>query len=226
MSTLGWPRLHLRVTDSTNLRLRALAEAGAPHGALATATEQRAGRGRQGRSWSAPPGTALLCSVLLREPPALLSLIAGVAVADVCGESARVKWPNDVLVDGRKVAGILVEARPQDGWAVLGIGLNVAVDVDTLPPELHGRAGSLGLGAEAIEPTLTRLLDRLQERLAQPPAETLAALRARDALCGQRVAWADGEGTAAGIDEDGRLLVRTALGQITLDAGEVHLTGS
>lgn len=224
MSTLGWPRLHLGVTDSTNLRLRALAEAGAPHGALVTATEQRAGRGRQGRSWSAPPGTALLCSVLLREPPALLSLIAGVAVADVCGEGARVKWPNDVLVDGRKVAGILVEARPQDGWAVLGMGLNVAVDLATLPPELHGRAGSLGLGAEAIEPTLTRLLDRLQARLSRPPAETLAALRARDALYGQRVAWADGEGTAAGIDDDGQLLVRTASGQLTLDAGEVHLS--
>jgi BirA family biotin operon repressor/biotin-[acetyl-CoA-carboxylase] ligase len=221
---LGRPRLHLRVTDSTNLRLRALAEAGAPHGALVTAGEQRAGRGRQGRSWSAPAGTALLFSVLIREPPPLLSLIAGLAVADVCGARARVKWPNDVLVDGRKVAGILVEARPQEHWAVLGIGLNVAVDLATLPAELHGRAGSLGLGPDAIEPTLVQLVERLEERLVQPPVETLAALRARDALRGQEVAWDGGAGTAVGIDGDGRLLVQTASGRLALDAGEVHLS--
>lgn len=222
--SLGRPRLHLRVTDSTNLRLRALAEAGAPHGALVTAREQLAGRGRQGRSWSAPAGTALLFSLLIREPPPLLSLIAGIAVADVCGERARVKWPNDVLVDGRKVAGILVEARPQEHWAVLGIGLNVAVDIEALPLELQGRAGSLGLAANAIEPTLAELLDRLGERLARPPVEILAELRARDALQGQEIAWEGGAGTAVGIDENGRLLVQTASGRVALDAGEVHLS--
>jgi BirA family transcriptional regulator, biotin operon repressor / biotin---[acetyl-CoA-carboxylase] ligase len=223
MSELGWPRLHLRLTDSTNLRLRELAEAGAPHGTLVTATEQLAGRGRQGRSWSAPAGTALLCSLLLHEPPPLLSLIAGVALAEVCGDGALVKWPNDVLVGGRKVAGILVEARPQAGWAVLGIGLNVAVDVAALPGELRDRAGSLGLGTDAIEPTLLQLLRQLQHRLTQPLAETLALLRARDALLGQTIAWAEGKGRAAGIADDGRLLVQTASGQLALDAGEVHL---
>ena len=102
---LGRPRLHLRITDSTNTRARALAAAGAPHGTLVTAGEQTAGRGRQGRAWSAPPRRALLGSVVIRQPRPLLSLAAGIAVAEVAGRDARVKWPNDVLVDGRKIAG-------------------------------------------------------------------------------------------------------------------------
>ena len=84
-SELGRPRLHLRSTDSTNSRAQALAIAGAPHGTLVTAGEQSAGRGRQGRSWTAPAGRALLCSVVVREPPRLLPLAAGVAVAEVAG---------------------------------------------------------------------------------------------------------------------------------------------
>ena len=130
MSALGRPRLHLRETTSTNDRARALAAAGAPHGTLVTAAAQTAGRGRQGRTWSAPPGRALLLSLVLRSPDRMLPLAAAVAVADAAGPDAAIKWPNDVLLDGRKVAGILAEARPQDGWAVLGIGLNVAVRLD------------------------------------------------------------------------------------------------
>src|SRR6516164_1885613 len=114
MSPLGTPRLHLRVTDSTNTRARELAAAGAPHGTLVTAREQRAGRGRQGRTWTAPAGHALLCSLVLRDPPRLLPLAAGAAVAEVVGPAARIKWPNDVLLGGLKVAGILVEGRPQE----------------------------------------------------------------------------------------------------------------
>ena len=110
---LGAPRVHYRVTDSTNARARSLAIAGAPHGTVVTAGEQSAGRGRQGRVWSAAPGRALLCSILIRDPVALLPLAAGVALAEVVGLCARLKWPNDVLVAGRKVAGILVEGRPQ-----------------------------------------------------------------------------------------------------------------
>ncbi len=139
MSALGTPRLHLRETTSTNDRARALAGAGAPHGTLVTAGAQSAGRGRQGRSWVAPPDRALLMSLLLRDPPALLPLLAAVAVAETVGDAAQIKWPNDVLLDGRKVAGILVEGRPQERWAVLGIGLNVAVDVAALPDELRLR---------------------------------------------------------------------------------------
>src|SRR5205823_4113792 len=114
----------------TNAWARELAAAGAPHGMLVTAAEQSAGRGRQGRTWTAPDGRALLCSVVVREPPALLPLAAGVAVAEVVGAEAQLKWPNDVLTDGRKVAGILVEGRPQEGWVVVGIGLNVALRIE------------------------------------------------------------------------------------------------
>ncbi len=99
-STIGHPRLHLRRTDSTNERARALAIEGAPHGTLVTAAEQTAGRGRQGRSLGGTAGSALLCSLVLRDPPPLLSLLAGVAVCDAVGARALVKWPNDIVVKG------------------------------------------------------------------------------------------------------------------------------
>jgi BirA family biotin operon repressor/biotin-[acetyl-CoA-carboxylase] ligase len=199
---------------------RRIAATGAPHGTLVTAAEQTAGRGRQGRSWISPPGGALLASLVLRRLDPLLSLRAGLAVADVAGPAARVKWPNDVLLDGHKLAGVLVEGRPQEGWAVLGIGVNL--DASALAPELA--AGSLQRPGEA-EAALAELLAALELRLAEPPAETLAALRARDALLGAPVRWAAGEGTGAGIDDAGRLRVRTAAGgELALDAGEVHLS--
>ena len=224
MATLGSPRLHLRETTSTNDRARALAAAGAPHGTLVTAGAQSAGRGRQGRTWAAPPGRALLLSLLLRDYDPLLPLRAGLAVADLAGGAARVKWPNDVLVDGRKLAGVLVEARPRDGWAVLGIGVNVAVDPAELPPDVRARAATLGRPPGALEETLAELMRALGERLAEPPADCLAALRARDALRDRPVRWAGGEGTGAGIDDAGALLVRLPDGSVTtLDSGEVHL---
>ncbi len=220
---LGWPRLHLRVTDSTNTRAHELARAGAPHGTLVTAARQTGGRGRQGRTWTAPAGRALLCSVIVRRPPRLLSLAAGLAVAEVAGPAALLKWPNDVLLAGRKVAGILVEGRPQEDWAVLGLGVNVAMRPDDLPPELRDRAGTLGRDPEAIEPTLAALLRALERWLASPDAAVVDGVRRRDALRDQAVGWADGEGRAVGIDDDGRLLVQTGSGPVALGAGEVHL---
>jgi BirA family transcriptional regulator, biotin operon repressor / biotin---[acetyl-CoA-carboxylase] ligase len=219
----GTPRLHLRLTDSTNTRARELAAAGAPHGMLVTAAEQSAGRGRQGRTWTAPAGRALLCSLVVRDPPPLASLVAGVATAEAVGPRARLKWPNDVHVDRRKVAGILVEGRPQEGWAVIGVGVNVAVAPDAFPAELAGRAGTLGLGPEAIEPLLERVLAALERWLAAPMGEMLDAVRARDALLGQTLTWAGGTARGAGIDEHGRLLVETVEGRQALNAGEVHL---
>ena len=220
---LGTPRVHYRLIDSTNERARVLATAGAPHGTLVTAREQSAGRGRQGRRWTAPAGRALLCSVVIRDPSRVLPLACGVAVAEVVGDGARVKWPNDLLVDGRKVAGILVEARPQEGWAVAGIGLNVALRERDFPPELAGSAGTLGLEPDAIEDTLGRLLDALSRWTVAASDEVLEAFRARDALLGAEVRWAEGQGRGAGIDGDGRLLVETGDGRVALDAGEVHL---
>jgi len=236
---LGYPRLHLRATDSTNLRARELAGRGAPDGTLVTAAEQSAGRGRQGRTWTAPAGRALLCSLIVRDPPRLLPLAAGVAVAEVAGGvaggvagevaaglavPALVKWPNDVHLDGRKVAGILVEGRPQEHWAVLGIGLNVALAPQDFPPELRETAATLGLAADQIEPVLERLLRALERWVAAGEDQVLDGVRGRDALKGRRVRWASGEGVGAGIDDDGRLLVRTDSGELAaLDAGEVHL---
>ena len=163
--TVGRPRRHLRETTSTNEHARALAAAGAPHGTLVTAGFQTAGRGRQGRTWTAPAGRALLLSLIVRELDPLLPLRAGLAVADLAGPGALVKWPNDVLLDGRKVAGVLVEARPQEGWAVVGIGVNAAVDPDDLPPELN--AGTLGRRPGELEATLDELLGHLDRRLGR-----------------------------------------------------------
>ena len=224
MSALGTPHLHLRATSSTSDRARALAQAGAPHGTLVTAAEQSAGRGRQGRSWSAPAGRALLMSVVLRDPPDLLPLAAGVAVARVCGEGALIKWPNDVLLEDRKVAGILAEGRPQEGWAVLGIGINVALDLRDLPPELHATAATLGLAPADVPRVLDRLLRELEGTLTLPEATLLAAYRELDALRGRPIRWSSGSGVAAGIDGSGRLIVELdGGGRTELEAGEVHL---
>jgi BirA family biotin operon repressor/biotin-[acetyl-CoA-carboxylase] ligase len=224
VTRLGRPRLHLRETGSTNDRARELAAAGTPHGTVVTAREQTAGRGRWGRTWVGPPGRALLMSLVLRELDPLLPLRAGLAVADLAGDAAKVKWPNDVWIDGRKVAGLLVEARPQSSWAVLGIGVNVAVDVGELPAELHGTAGTLGRRPDELEAALAELLRALEHRLAEPTPAALEALRARDALLDRPIAWQDGEGVGAGIDDAGSLLARLADGRvIALSAGEVLL---
>ena len=218
--TLGRPRLHLRLTDSTNLRARELALQGAPHGTLVTAREQTSGRGRQGRTWSAPPGHSLLMSLIVRRFDALLPLRAGLAVADVAGSRAQVKWPNDVWLDGRKVSGILTEGRPAEGWAIVGIGINV--EPVEFPPELAGIATTLGRPGE-VETVLAELLAALEARLAEPLEATVAALAERDVLRGQRVRWQDGEGVADGIDSSGGLRVLTDGGVEVLQAGEVHL---
>jgi BirA family transcriptional regulator, biotin operon repressor / biotin---[acetyl-CoA-carboxylase] ligase len=149
--TFGVPHRHYRVADSTNARARELVEAGAPHGAVVTATEQTAGRGRQGRTWIAPPGKALLYSAVLRpldERHLLLPLSVPIAVCEAAEELApgvqcQIKWPNDVWIDGRKLAGVLIEAKPQDGWAVIGVGLNLTIEPSEFPPELRDTAISL-----------------------------------------------------------------------------------
>jgi len=224
---IGSPRVHHRLTDSTNERAKELAEEGAPHGTLVTADEQEAGRGRQGRVWTAPPGSAVLMSLVLRdldERHALLPLAAAVAVCDALPVGAAIKWPNDVWIDRRKVAGILVEGRPQEGWAVLGIGLNVTTE--SFPPELADIATSLRLAGHETTPAavLSDLVAALDGWLRSPPAAVLEAWRSRDALNGERVQWAQGEGIADGIDDSGALRVQTDNGPVTLDAGEVHLS--
>jgi BirA family transcriptional regulator, biotin operon repressor / biotin---[acetyl-CoA-carboxylase] ligase len=250
--TVGFPRLHLRHVDSTNIRARELAGDGAPDGMVVTATHQESGRGRQGRSWVAPPGRALLCSVIVRDPPRLIPLAAGVAVAETIEAMRRpdsaaavwrhaegggvapvqIKWPNDVHLRGRKVAGILVEGRPQERWAVVGVGINVAIRVQDFPPELRRTAGTLELEPASIPVVLTRLTAALQRWLDASEEAVLDAFRVRDALLGRPIRWERGasgrlgrEGTGSGIDRDGRLRVTTGDGAtLTLDSGEVHLT--
>jgi BirA family biotin operon repressor/biotin-[acetyl-CoA-carboxylase] ligase len=149
-------------------------------------------------------------------------------VCDVAGEQAQIKWPNDVVLARpaglAKLAGILAEGRPQQGWAVLGIGLNVAVRIEQLPVELRGSAATLGRSAAEVEPTLAQLLLALRSWLDRSELDTLAAWRERDALRGRAIAWGTGRGRAEGIDGAGRLVVALAGGGLaTLDSGEVHL---
>ncbi len=224
---IGRPRVHHRVTDSTNERARALAGEGAPHGTVVTASEQTAGRGRQGRGWTAAPGEALLMSAIVRdlEPRhGLLPLMAALAVCEaaeaVASVACEIKWPNDVWVRRRKLSGILVEARPAAGWAVVGIGLNTGVR--EFPSELRETAVSLSLPSP--EAALDPLLAALSCWTAADETAVLDAWRDRDALQGSPVRWQDGEGIARGVDDTGSLLVETGTGELlALGAGEVHL---
>jgi BirA family transcriptional regulator, biotin operon repressor / biotin---[acetyl-CoA-carboxylase] ligase len=232
--SFGAPHRHYRQTDSTNLRARELAANGAPHGTVITAAAQCAGRGRGGRSWIAPPGRALLYSAILRplgeSRLSLLPLAVSVAVCETAeslaeGIKCGVKWPNDVVLAGGKLAGVLIEARPQDGWAVIGVGLNLRIESGEFPSELRGRATSLG--CDASPETARRCLDgRLEHWLAGADTEILAAWRERDLLVGSEVSWSKGSGIAAGIDDRGGLLVIAPGGRRSvLSSGEVHLSG-
>jgi BirA family biotin operon repressor/biotin-[acetyl-CoA-carboxylase] ligase len=233
MHQLGSPHLHFRVCESTNDVAKRLAESGAPHGTTVTADEQTAGRGRQGRTWVAPPKTALLVSALARpvvDSHKLAPLAAALAVADTCEALAdaetKIKWPNDVWIDGRKVSGILAEARPDHepdrSWLIVGIGLNTSVSLDQMPEELQETATTLGLpmGTDALTP----LIARLDHWLASDADSIVKAWRKRDALRGREISWADGEGIAEGIDLHGNLIVAHHDNTTsTLTAGEVHL---
>jgi BirA family transcriptional regulator, biotin operon repressor / biotin---[acetyl-CoA-carboxylase] ligase len=236
--TFGTPHRHYRRTDSTNTRARELAAAGAPHGTVVTAAEQTEGRGRQGRSWTALAGKALLYSAVLRplgEHDTLLPLAVPLAVCEAAEElepgiECGLKWPNDVQVGGRKLAGVLIEARPQDGWAVIGVGLNLAIAPGEFPPELRETATSLTTErVRHLSPTGRQAANALSRRLefwlAADQAAVLDEWRARDVLRGREIAWEGGSGIADGVDDRGYLLVVTAGGgRIAVGAGEIHLT--
>jgi BirA family biotin operon repressor/biotin-[acetyl-CoA-carboxylase] ligase len=246
--TFGLPHRHFTCTDSTNTRARELAAAGAPHGTVVTAGEQTAGRGRQGRTWTAPPNEALLYSAIVRpleDRHRMLPLAVPLAVCEAAEQlnptlECKVKWPNDIHVDGRKLAGVLIEARPQDSWAVIGIGLNLFIKEDEFPSELRDRATSLFSGGQRTQergsagpspllsagpPLLGPLNQRLNHWLQAKPDEALTEWRKRDALRGREVAWEGGSGVADGVDDRGYLVVVTPGGErIAVGAGEVHLT--
>jgi BirA family biotin operon repressor/biotin-[acetyl-CoA-carboxylase] ligase len=236
---LGGALVHLDVTGSTNDRARALA-GDTPAGTVVVAEEQTAGRGRQGRVWTAPRGRALTLSVIWKPAAGfeLLPLAVAVAVCEACEQVApvrcRIKWPNDVWIGERKLAGILIESRPREGWAVIGIGINVDTDSSELDPSLRETATSLrierGAGTDR-DRVLAALFEALGSRLRdleRDAAGVLADYRQRDLLSGRQIAWTAGQrqlsGEARGIDDDGNLVVFTEEGQrMALSAGEVHL---
>lgn len=229
---IGEPRTHVAECESTQLLLGP----DDPEGAIATTDHQTAGRGRLGRAWIEAPGTSALVSVLLRPPPGRkaseLSLVAAAAAAlaleDVTGTAAQVKWPNDVLLAGRKVAGILAELR--GGAVVLGIGVNVNQTEEQLPRDARVPPGSLRAldGVERDrEGVLAAVLHRLDRLYAAWRDVGLAAVHAelgeRDYLRGRRVRTDAGLGVATGIDDAGRLLVRTEGGTVAVASGEIDL---
>jgi BirA family biotin operon repressor/biotin-[acetyl-CoA-carboxylase] ligase len=232
----GAPRRHFRLVDSTNEQARDLAIAGAPSGTVVTAGEQTAGRGRRGRQWSAPAGKALLCSAILTPlgaEHALLPLAVPLAVCEAVESlsplECQVKWPNDVWSDERKVAGVLIEAQPPS-WAVIGIGLNVAIEPDEFPEDLRHPATSIGHGV-SVEEALATLCERLGKRVEAGAERVLADFRERDALRGREIGWVgaagdggQGSGVADGIDDRGNLVVVSSEGErLSLGSGEVTL---
>jgi BirA family biotin operon repressor/biotin-[acetyl-CoA-carboxylase] ligase len=235
VTRFGHPRRHFRVTDSTNERARELALAGGPSGTVVTAREQTAGRGRRGRGWTAPAGKALLCSAILRPlgpEHALLPLAVPLAVCEVVESLApvrcQVKWPNDVWIDERKVAGVLIEAQAPD-WAVIGVGLNVAIESEEFPADLRQPPTSVGHGV-SVEDALAALAESLGAWVDADRERVLVEFTGRDALKGRRIEWegggsaGSGVGVAEGVDERGNLTVVTGDGERhSLGAGEVRL---
>ncbi len=214
---LAWPIRWVAVTTSTNADLRALAEQGAPHGTALVAGAQTAGRGRLGRVWETPAGSLAL-SVLLRplipvEHAGLVALATARVVAEACGPSYGIKWPNDVLgPGGEKVAGILAEMEVRERrvrWVVVGIGVNL----DAPPPDVPGAGGLQAIDGVARNPasfaaTLVAGLVAMSARLARSPAAELDAWRARAVTLGRRVRVGDKEGRAEDVASDGALLLR------------------
>lgn len=205
----------------------------APEGAVAVCERQTEGRGRLGRRWEAPAGKAILCSTLLRPPPGArvweLSLVAGCAVAETVeratGRSAQVKWPNDVLVDGRKVAGILAEATRDS--VIVGIGLNVGQAEVELPQGSRSLPGSLFTADGRTRdraPVLADLLHALETAydrwLDGGLAAFAPALELRDALRGHDVEVDGLSGVAAGIAPGGELVLETREGRRLVSAGD------
>lgn len=237
---LGLPRLHHRTLPSTNARAHELARGGADHGTLVTCDEQTAGRGRQGRAWTAPPGTAVLASWVVHEPSALVTLAAAVAVAEVAaeldgaGREPAIKWPNDVLLDGAKLCGILAEVVPGHPDAVVvGAGVNTRMTAEQLPVPTATSFAIAGLEADE-DRLLADYLTALDEQLraletAHGDAAGAGVLAEVEALCatlGREVAVSlpggtTLEGRAQRIDPDGRLVVMTGLTETAVAAGDV-----
>jgi len=246
--SLGQTCHYAPVLDSTNSSVRVLGQQGSPEGSMVLAEAQTAGRGQAGKTWISPPGRNLYVSVLLRPPIApaqapLISLLTAVAVVDTLrqeGASCGIKWPNDVLIDGRKVAGILTELetyRDTVRFVVVGIGLNVNMPRAALDREL----GMIAPTATSLQAALARVLDReavlaslmaslehwYETYRAAGVAPLHEAWEARSLMRGRRVRAstpeASWQGTAEGISPSGQLLLRQDTGEtLALTSAEVR----
>jgi len=231
-------------TGSTNDDARLLAEEGARHGTVVMADHQASGRGRLGRSWSSPPGKNLLFSVILREgawkdSPGLVTIAAGAGIADAlrrtCAMDARVKWPNDVRVSGKKLCGILAEAGGARGldYAVLGVGLNVNVALDEMPEELRDISTSLAIEAgqpwdrpAVFKNVIKGVEDALSVLSRGGPRALTEKWKGVSETLGRKVRVETPSGvifgTAADLREDGALMVLDRKGcERTVLAGDV-----
>ena len=223
--------------ESTNATLGRLARSGVPEGTVVLAEAQTGGCGRLGQPWFSPPGVNLYASVLLRERLTLdevpvFSLVAGLALADAvesAGASPTIKWPNDVLIDGRKMGGARIECSARDAdveHVIIGVGANLNVGLDDLAVALGPKAGATSLraatGHEIDRNVFTadylNALDTWVRCYRKGgPAPVLQAWRERDILTGRQVEIRDAGGAfvgrVAGVDRHGRLLVRDAVGE-------------
>lgn len=247
---MDWKTTTVDSTGSTNADLARAARNGAPEGTVLCARNQTAGRGRQGRTWVSGKGDGLYFSLLLRpavEPlvAATLPLAVGLAVAEAIepfvGNRVAVKWPNDILVGGRKICGILCEMEADGGGVrhvIAGIGLNVNLDVARLPADVAPVATSMRAVAGRVfdERDVLRAvlasLDKVYTAWLDGGLEAvLPRLRERDALLGRRVSMGLSgkpvEGVAAGIASSGALLLRKSDGAVEeVFSGEAHIDSS
>jgi BirA family biotin operon repressor/biotin-[acetyl-CoA-carboxylase] ligase len=242
-SYMGRPFTHLRSVESTQNIVSAAGRRGEPEGFTVSADEQLAGRGRFKRAWVSPPGGSILMSVLFRPPPDVLPfvvMIAALAVRSAVIKAApelkpEIKWPNDILLNGRKTCGILVETirdEPAHTFSILGMGVNVNWDTAS-DPEIAETATSLGRETGRVVPRLSVLIPLLEElehlnERAKTGDDILGRWRDNLVTLGRRVVVRGGdfeiEGVAEDVDGDGALLVRNNRGVVhTVRAGDVTL---
>ncbi len=245
---IGWPVKCYGETDSTNLRAKALAEEGAPEGTLVIAESQTEGRGRRGRSWVSPPGEGLWFSFILRPAvvpaaaPAITltaALAAASGIGDMTGLAPGIKWPNDIVLGGRKLVGILTELAAVDGrvrYVVVGIGINV--NIAEFPAEISRTATSLYLetGRRWDRPDLlAAVMKRMEEYYAEylktgDMSGLMEEYGARLVSRGEEVMVLaprnEHRGICEGIDGQGRMLVRLEDGsEERVMSGEVSVRG-
>jgi BirA family biotin operon repressor/biotin-[acetyl-CoA-carboxylase] ligase len=238
----GWDPLLLAETSSTNDVAREQARKGARSGFVVAAARQTAGRGRLGRAWESPLGGGLYVSLVLRPKLSMseagrLTIVSSLAAADavesLAGRRPQIKWPNDLLLTGCKLAGVLIEAEHKGSrldFAVIGMGLNVNQVAEDFSPELRGLATSLRIATGRTHrraDLLVLLLQHFEKRLGQPFDEVREAWAASSLTLGQRVTLTTARGRkhgqALGLDESGALLLRLNSGEVEpVSAGDMQ----